>query len=335
MKKLLLVLLVVALASFLFVGCIPVTPPPNGEEGEGEVEVCPTVSITSEVEIAGKKYIKGAAQTITVTFTEATEPVAVYVADAIKDYGAGVPDDAVELVMYADADKKVYTGEYRFGTAGLNDCYEGYIYVTTCATCAPCKFAYTVDEEGPCSLIKLYEGTNCSCGGFDIVFKGGTSASTCITCCNDYCTALDEYTIDLYKTNPFDVCCDVPCASTIASCSGTGCEIDCTMLCVNIADYTVVDTKDFYLVATLKDKVGNSRRYYAIVNIDSDDIITVQEYRGLTSSGTCTNWTVDEKLNMAVDTIGTSVTNYYATIGGCAIDIYGTCSDTPDGYSVE
>ena len=337
MKKLLLVLLVVALASFLFVGCLPVTPAEGEGEGEGEVEgACPTVSITSEVEIDGKMYIKGAKQTITVTFAVATEPVSVYVGPAIKGTPAGVPSDAKELVMYADADKKVYTGTFRFNGTLKEDCAEDYVYVTTCATCAPCKYAYTVDDEGPCSLIKLYEGTNCSCGGFDIVFKGGTAADTCLTCCNDYCTALDEYTIDLYKTNPFDVCCDVPCASTIASCSGTGCEIDCTMSCVDISTYTLTaDTKDFYLVATLKDKVGNSRRYYAIVNIDSDDIITVQEYRGLTSSGTCTNWTDAEKSGMAIDTIGTSVTNYYATIGGCAIDIYGNCSDTPDGYSAE
>ena len=332
MKKLLLVLLVAALASFLFVGCLPVTPAEGEGEGEGEVEgACPTVSITSEVEIDGKKYIKGAAQTITVTFAVATEPVSVYVADAIKDNPAGVPNDAVEIVMYPDADKKVWTGKHRFGTAGMYDCSTGYIYVTTCATCAPCKFAYTVDEEAPCSLIKLYEGTNCSCGGFDIVFKGGKAADTCITCCNDYCTGLDEYTIDLYKTNPFDICCDVPCASTIASCSGSGCDIDCTMSCVDISAYTTADTKDFYLVATLKDKVGNSRRYYAIVNIDSDDILTVTEYRGLTQGGLCTNWTTAEA--GTPQTINPLLTaGYYADIGGCAIDIYGNCSDTPDEW---
>ena len=39
MKKLLLVLLVAALASFLFVGCMPVTP--SEGEGEGEAEICP------------------------------------------------------------------------------------------------------------------------------------------------------------------------------------------------------------------------------------------------------------------------------------------------------
>jgi hypothetical protein len=248
----------------------------------------------------------------------------VYVANAIKE--TGVPTDAVEIVMYPDADKKVYTGEYRFGTAGVvNDCVTGYIYVSTCGTCAPCKFAYIVDEEAPCSKIKIYEGTNCSCGGFDIVFEGGTNPS-CATCCNDYCTALDEYTIELYKSNPFDVCCDVPCVAPIASCSGTGCEIDCTMLCVDISAYTTADSKDFYLVATLNDKVGNARRYYAKVKIDSDDILTVQEFMNA-SGQLCPNWTAPAATLVTINSA--LAASYYATIGGCA-DIDGVCSDTPD-----
>jgi len=334
MKKLLLVLLVVALASFLFVGCLPTTPAEGEGEGEGEaVEgACPTVSITSEVEIDGKMYIKGATQTITVTFAVPTEPVAVYVGPAIKGTPAGVPDLATELVMYADADKKVYTGTYRFNKDDKVDCDEDYIYVTTCATCAPCKFAYTVDDAAPCSLIKIYEGDPCSCGGFDIVFKGGTQLGECFDCCNDGCTALGDYTIDLYKTDPFDACCDVPCASTIASCSGTGCTIDCTMSCVDVTQYVSsgIYAKDFYLVATLNDQVGNSRRYYAIVNIDTDDIVNVREYMNAGST-LCPDFSV--ATDAATDTPDDSLAGYYATIGGCAIDLYGTCSDTPDAFS--
>jgi hypothetical protein len=330
MKKLLLVLMVVAIAAFLLVGCIPSTPAEGEGEGEGEVEICPTVSITSEVEIGGKMYIKGATQTITVTFAVPTEPVAVYVANAIKE--TGVPTDAVEIVMYPDADKKVYTGDYRFGTTGVaNDCVTGYIYVSTCATCAPCKYAYTVDEEAPCSQIKIYAGDVCSCGGFDIVFEGGSNPS-CLTCCNDYCTALDEYKIELFKSNPFDLCCDVPCVLPIASCSGTGCDIDCTMLCVDVKAYTTADTKDFWLVATLKDMVGNDRRYYAKVNIDTDEIKTVQEFMNATGA-LCPDWvtngeTVDE-------IIPAQTAHYYSTIGGCGHDVAGDviCYDTPDNWS--
>jgi len=327
MKKLLLVLLVVALASFLFVGCLPTTPAEGEGEGEGEVVegACPTVSITSEVEIAGKKYIKGASQTITVTFAEATEPVSVYVASTIKGTPAGVPADAVEVVMYPDADKKVWTGKYRFGIYNGTECKEGYVYVTTCATCAPCKFPYVVDEYGPCSSIKIYEypSTGCSCGGVNIRFvTPSVVAADCLvpSYCGDTCSGLDTYTIDLYKADPFGTCCDIPCLSPIATCSGTGCNIDCTISCLNIYDYvaSTVTEKTFYAVATLLDKVGNKTSYYAQITLDSDDIVKIEDFA---ADGLCTDWTP------ALHTVtGTTATTL--TIGTPAGD-YGECPGEP------
>ena len=306
MKKLLLVLLVVALASFLFVGCVPVTPAEG--EGEGEVVVvdsaCPTVSITSEVEISGVKYIKGASQTITVTFTEATEPVSVYAALAIKDNPSGVPSDATEIVMYPDADNKVWTGTYRFGTSSV--CAEGYVYVSTCTTCAPCKFPYVVDEFGPCSEVKIYEypTSGCSCGGINLRFVTPSAASECVitSYCGDSCSGLDTYTVDLYTADPFGTCCDIPCISPDATCSGTGCDIDCTISCLNIYDYTSSTVTSaptwedtFYAVVTLADKVGNTSRYYAEVVVDSDSVVSVTEFSNAASS-TCTDWSTGEAL---------------------------------------
>ena len=318
MKKLLLVLLVVALASFLFVGCLPTTPAEGEGEGEGEVEgACPTVSITSEVEIDGKKYIKGATQTVTVTFAVATEPVSVWVGAAIKDNPVGVPSGAVEMVMYPDADKKVWTGTYRFtgGLAGY-DCDEDYIYVTTCATCAPCKFPYVVDDLGPCSeiLIREWPLTGCPCGGINLNFV--TEIAACVTCCNDECTALDTATFDLYKSDPFGICCDIPCISPIATCTSVGCDIDCTISCFNIYDHytyaagTAYDTasETFYLVTTLADKVGNKTYYYATVVIDSGAFTAVTEYVDKQAAGSCTGWTPAE---LAV--VGTA-----NVIGACA-----------------
>ena len=156
MKKLLLVLLVVTLASFLFVGCLPTTPPAEGEgEGEGEAEICPTVAVTSQVAVGGKNYIKAGTQTITVTFAVPTEPVSVYVGGSLKvlilnNNPEGVPDDAVEVVMYANADKTEYTGTFNFLGSGIKkytennsihnpSCSEDYIYILTCDACAHCK----------------------------------------------------------------------------------------------------------------------------------------------------------------------------------------------------
>jgi len=317
MKKLLLVLLVVALASFLLVGCFGVPDGTEGEgEGEGEAGICPTVSVTTEVAIEGKNYIKGGSQTITVTFAAATEPVSVFVGSTIKGTPTGVDDNAVEVVMYADAAKKVYTGKYAFGTS-TGDCEVGYIYVSTCTTCAPCKYAYTIDEAGPCSEVEIYEypTTGCSCGGVNIRFRTPVAASSCDTygCCGDYCTGLDTYKFELYKANPFGTCCDVPCLSPVATCSGTGCDIDCTISCFDTLLYSTTTTGvDYFLVTTLADKVGNKTYYYAKLNIDTDDIVSVTEYVDDVAAGSCTTWS-------------TGAVRSDGIIGACAVGSTGVC----------
>jgi len=309
MKKLLLVLMVVALAAFLLVGCIPGTPAEGEGEGEGEVETCPTLTVSGEVTIAGAKYLKKGTQTITVTFAAATEPVSVYVGakldgdTATKANPVGVPETAQEVSMSADATKKVYTGKFNF--KGDEDCATGYIYVVTCATCAPCKYPYTVDTKGACSeiLIRKYPSTGCSCGVVNINFVTQTAA--CATCCGDSCTGLNTATFDLYKTDPFGTCCDIPCISPIATCTSTGCNINCTIPCFDIyaqypyvkmyADQAVgndLTAYDFFLVATLADKVGNKTYYYAKVKIDSGAVVSVTEYVNDTPAihANCTEW---------------------------------------------
>ena len=296
MKKLLLILMVVALASFLFVGCIPGVVVDDDEEDEDEVE------------IDGKKYIKGGVQTLTVTFAEPTEQVSVYVTENLKDNPVGVPTSAEELVVYPDADFKVWTATNRFGDAF--HCEEGYIYVSQCGDCAPCKFPYVVDEFGPCSEIDIseYPLTGCAaCGGVNINFA--TEAAACATCCGDECTSLDTAIFNLYKTDPFDECCDLPCIPAIATCTSTGCDIDCTISCFNIYDHYIYIAdatigsndsltfaygdaiKTFYLVATLADKVGNETYYYAKIALDSAEIHTVEEYFDDVTPGYCTTWT--------------------------------------------
>ena len=320
MKKLLLVLLVVTLASFLFVGCLPTTTPAEGEgEGEGEVEsACPTVSVATEVEISGVKYIKGGSSVITVTFTEATEPVSVYVGakfdgdTSTKSNPVGVPDSALEVVVSADATKKVYTGKYSFNADV--DCDSAYIYVVTCATCAPCKYPYTVDDQKPCSSIALreYPTTGCSCGGINLQFYTPSAASVCQSSyCGDDCSGLDNYTVDIYKADPFATCCDVPCLSPLTSCEGTGCDVDCTISCFDISDYTTATDKDFFAVVSLFDKVGNRQRYYAKINLDSDSINSVYKYvdQGTTSSTACPDFSGSGtvvSVNTLVWTFGTA-----------------------------
>jgi len=301
MKKLLLVLLVVALAAFLFVGCLPTTPTEGEGEGEGEVEICPTVAVTSQVVVGTKTYIKAGLQTITVTFAVPTEPVSVYVATALKL----VPTAAEEVVMYANAAKTVYTGTVLF--AGT--CDEGYIYVETCDACAYCKYPYKVDGVGPASEITI-ASSKCVCEGITLTFKTPTQSTLCgVTgvCCGDYCSGFASYAIDLYASDPFNLCCDIPCITPAYSCTaGVACPIDCTLTCIT-GGTTLLD-KTYWVVASLLDKVGNRTRYYAKVVLDTDSIVSVTEFsqNKIPTGGTvavCTDWLV----STGTDT----------TIGGC------------------
>jgi len=307
MKKLLLVLLVVALSSFLFVGCLPTTPAEGEGEGEGEVGICPTVAVTSQVAVGGKTYIKAGTQTITVTFAVPTEPVSVYVGGSLKvailnNNPEGIPDNAVEVVMYPDADKKAYTGTFNFLGSGKQkaiennfihnpSCSEDYIYVLTCETCAPCKYPYIVDGEGPETEIEITSKA-CVCEGCDLIFKTPTQTEVCgVTdeCCGDDCSGFASYTIDLYTSDPFDACCDVPCITPAYSCpAGVACPVDCTLSCIPADKY--------WVVVTLLDAVGNRTRYYAIVDLATDCSFTVTEYyENVKPAGSdtyeCTDWT--------------------------------------------
>ena len=290
MKKLLFVLLIVALASYLLVGCMPVTPSEGEGEGEGEAEICPTVAITSQFPVGGKTYIKAGSQTITVTFAVPTEPVSVYVGSALKADGLLTPGE--EVVMYPDAAKKVYTGKFPFGVSA-KDCAEAYIYVETCDACAYCKYPYIVDKVGPETEITI-TSKKCVCDGSDLIFKTPAQSAVCgVTgvCCGDDCSGFASYSIDLYKTDPFNLCCDIPCATPAYSCTaGVACPVDCTIPCVLAGKY--------YVIATLLDAAGNRTRYYAIVELDAAGAFTVTEYtqNKVPTGGTvavCTDWTVE------------------------------------------
>ena len=271
MKKLLLVLLIVALASYLFVGCLPVTPP-NGDDdgGEGEVEICPTVAITTQVAVEGKTYIKGGKQTITVTFAVPTEPITVWIGGALR-----VPMDDVELVVYPNADKTVYTGTFVFGYYG-ESCSEAYIYVDTCEVCSECKYPYIVDTVGPEATVEICLA-DCTCAGCEIVFSSDILTDTCDpdeVLCDDDCSGFASWAIDIYDRYPFDECCESPCYEPIGGDTGV-CPIDFTTAC--LADAIAGDLDTFYVVVTLVDNVGNDTMFGATIefNPDTCDILTV------------------------------------------------------------
>jgi len=278
MKKLLILLMMVAMVSFLFVGCLVVPDDENGDGNGDEVGICPTVSVTSQVAVGGKTYIKGGKQTITVTFAVPTEPVSVYVGYGLKN---DFPGD--EVVMYPNADKTVYTGTYKFGVklfgdpeALVNPCGEAYIYVETCETCDYCKYPYTVDSYPPYVKLEVEVSgdlEDCPCGGCALIISSVAVGDDCdpdVVCCGDDCSGLASWSFRIFDEFPWSECCDTGCEEAVFEDNGVGCPIEVTTDCLEPGEY--------YFVASLSDEVGNEVNIADVFGIDEDCVLYPIEF---------------------------------------------------------
>ena len=281
MKKLLLVLMVVALAAFLLVGCIPGTPTEGEGEGEGETEV--TVVIGDAVVIDGNTYVKEGTHTITVTFPAAVAGIVkANITACGGDYKDKVTTAAAPVVLFPDATKKIWEGSGTFA-ASDSDCCASYVEVISgeCLEEVCIAFPIIIDGAAPFAAIKV-TADECSCDSTVVVhFDSTTASSTCAdstACCGDDCSGLASWAIDVYSTNPFNVCCDVPCVEPVYSCSGVGCAIACDTACLLTGD-TANGAKGsvavgaptgglYFVVTTLLDEVGNKTRYYSKILLD-------------------------------------------------------------------
>jgi len=262
MKKLLLVLLVVTIASFLFVGCLPTTPAEGEGEGEGEGECETTVVIDGAVVVDGKTYVSCGDHDITVTFCAPVDgSVFVYITDCNGYYGK----DSGDVVMFPDATKTVWTGSGYFG--GEGGCCASYVQVESgeCLADVCIEFPVIVDGDAPFALIDIGV-EDCTCEGCMITFDSIINPVDCAAdeeCCGDDCSGLASWSVVLYDGDPFDECCDPSiCEEPIGSCSGTACPIECTTECLDAGTY--------YAVVTLVDNVGLEEIYYAEIVLSGD-----------------------------------------------------------------
>ena len=269
MKKLLLVLLVVTLASFLFVGCLPTTPAEGEGEGEGETEVGVTVVIADSVVVDGKTYVSGGNHDITVTFpAPVVGGVGAWISSCSGDYRNGSGD----VVLFPNADRTVWTGSGKFGYGG--GCCASYVEVWSgeCIDEVCIWFPVIVDSCFPYALIEI-TAEACECEGCEITFETIVSEYDCAAdevCCDDECSGLASWSVVLYDGDPFDDCCDPNvCEEPIGSCSGTACPIECTTVCL--------DPDTYYAVVTLVDNVGNETVYYAEIVLGADCDIDITE----------------------------------------------------------
>jgi hypothetical protein len=297
MKKLLVLLLISALAIFVFAGCDGFGPPAEGEgegEGEGEVEEV-TVAVEGETIIGGKTYVKGGvSRDITITFPAPVENAQAYVSGC----GAGVwyPDVVVvttsdidrdrfvsnsdTVALWPNEDKTVWEGSYTFNGS---DCCSAYVMVEA-GECEPDACVYypiVVDSGRPYANISIKAPTTdpCTCGGCAWEIKSGKLSDCAETeCCDDDCAGLANWSIAIFDNDPFNVCCEVPCEEPIFTCSGTECPIDCTTDC--LTEYTDGSPADgmYYVVVSLVDNVGNDMEYYATIKQDSACTVEIEEY---------------------------------------------------------
>jgi len=276
MKKLLFVLLIVALASFLFVGCTPTVPAEGEGEGEGEVEGV-TVAIADSAKVGDYTYVSAGSHDITVTFPT---PVAGLVSASISpcsgDYTKAFIAGGSSVVLFPDATRKIWTGSGTF-TASASDCCASYVEVVSgeCTDTVCIAFPVIVDGEPPEATVEVCLA-DCTCAGCEIVFSSHTNEEECLpdeVICGDDCSGLASWSIDIFDRYPFDECCETPCYEPIESGSGV-CPIDFTTSC--LTDLVAgIDT--VYAVVTLVDNVGNDTRFGATItfNPDTCNILTV------------------------------------------------------------
>jgi len=325
MKKLLLVLMVVALASFLFVGCVPVTPAEGEGEGETEVAICPTISIAGSYydAVSGKTFMKGKTSgvyTVTVVYAQPTEGVAIKYSSATTTV-ASAP-------YYVSADGLTYTAEIPYNVAG--SCASFMITTTDCYGECTCVQTFTLDNHAPKAKIKVTVPA-CVCEDCSLTFDSDwVNAGTCVDtagCCGDDCSGFAAWSIDVYNQDPYNTCCTIPCATPVATCSAAACPIDCATGCLYGEDAAAsVLVPKYFVIIDMADNVGNSKKYWASIvfdsgcNVESDGVYqwTAANKAAVGSTtDTCVDWTS-----------GTAITVYPKTATTPAYFYLGEACDT-------
>ena len=284
MKKLLLVLLVVAIASFLFVGCLPVTPSEGEGEGEGEGEV--EVAMTFDPEYTktnGVTYVSCDSDII-VTF-----PTAVAV-DYLVQVAVKIWDESEQDYVYPhdewaepNADRTVWTIEgEKFGwleseppcepvclvALVKHPCCPGEEVALRIITvdCIPPKldlFVKFADCDDPCDdpdpCVPEFEG----------VSMEWTSRTTdiCDTedCCNDTCSGVNGWSL-VIDPDP----CEGPC-DTI---TGVGCPVEGVLGCECLA-YADTGEVCYFVDFYMDDNVGNEVESRWEICLDTDEVTSV------------------------------------------------------------
>jgi hypothetical protein len=235
MKKLLLVLVIVAMASFLLVGCIPGGTTPDGDGGDGGV-VEATIAFDKEYTDASSVTFIPCSDTITVTLpTAAPEDYVVYA--AVKEEVTGCEECETYICqtpLTPNTDRTVWTGTF----------------APTVTPKALDQQVYCVDECAPYCVVALLKHP--CCAGEEIALRVVTPD----------CTAPDipDFTFKCYDCNECESVCEPEGAYFTFTSMGAGdaCnpgEDDCYDACSGVGEwsFTVGGVCDLCTLATGSD----------------------------------------------------------------------------------
>jgi predicted small secreted protein len=303
MKKLLLVLLVVTLASFLLVGCLPGTTPAEGEgEGEGEVEV--TMTIDKEYTNASGVTFVACAKDVTVTFpTPVAVDYVVYIARKIVEGDGTVTyklmPDTEPIPATPNADRTVWTVEeyeflYGYPCDGFKakqpngfecECEPICLVALVKHPCCPGEEValrvVTVDCTPP-KLDLFVKFTDCEdvcvepdpCdppvpGAYmEWTNKTSYACDTLVDCCEDDCSG----------EGPWSLVADPdPCLGPCDTAAEEGCPVEGVIEC-GCFDYAP-DTSEnvcYYVDFSFEDNVGNARESTWKLCFDTDSLVSFE-----------------------------------------------------------
>ncbi len=292
MKKLFLLLLVVALAAFLFVGCIPVTPGEGEGEGEGELEV--TITFENEyTDAKGVTFIPCSGEvTVTLSAPVAVDNV-VYVAlkEDDGDYDCSEP-------LTPNADRTVWTGDYtpNICSPSIDECEPFCVVALVKHPCCPGEEVALKVVRADCTpptldlFVKFSDCTD-PCvdpdpcvepfAGVSMEWTSRTT-SLCETtdCCADNCSGVGGWSLVI---DPDE--CEGPCDTV----EGTGCHVEGELGCECFA-YADTGEVCYIIEFTLEDNVGNAVESKWELCLDTDSVVSFSIVDGDTLTADSEGW---------------------------------------------
>ena len=283
MKKLLLVLMVVAMASFLFVGCLGTGIIDDGDDDDGNDTVVQAVTITIEDQYpaAAKEFIRADPLDVTVTFTVAIEEDDL-VRFVAKEAGAAVPQTGLEVTLteVAGSDRKVWEIEnYDFNNVGVDplglgdlaDCADICLYVKVVNCCDPeieADVYYEIvklDDTDPCVdlVLTVTPCTGCEDDGAILSWSSVTTdpCDPDFDCCKDGCSGVGDWVVE-FEEDICEVVCDYV--------SGNGCPVEGAFTKCECLE----GPGDFTVEVSLKDNVGHEVTDTWTITLDTDELVT-------------------------------------------------------------